>query len=548
MELHETLYSLRWTIGQESFEDPDEFRAALDDFLDEGSLSSGQINLLVDAMRFGAYRRMMSMIESGAEPAAAVEAGGELLSRERGSADLGGSRWACAVLGYAAGKVPALDVQRFLPGTGGTSADGVPPHVGASAAGASSATTDRPPAAPTTTAPPGAFPPGAPTFAPHSQGSATGWSGQQSPQAGQPAGPWPTSGQSPRPDQPTGPWQSGGEWNQPGGPPPYWSTDPGAGPGGPPPKKPQNKVLLAAIAGVVAVVLLGSGVAFFVLNGNDEPSQPSGPKFPAAIESDAVNEKYEALGANVAASAQECAQQEPTAEVAHHVICEMPNGTLDLTTYESSTDLEAVREETVNFRPEVLYSEQEVGVFFSQRLRRVPTLYWDDGAELQSASYQARSGVGPGRLHAWFKDIDPPGIDFPASPENPDLVAFIERTGDHSCKREMTHTFQSGATEQNMCQGPSSWAWITHFDSERALKAFRRIYASFAQDNSSSPTTWNHDGGPTLGAYIAYHDFSDGGRPVVYFDDVICRCSAVAFGNDVSDYHDELATEWGFTG
>jgi hypothetical protein len=547
MELHETLYSLRWTIGQESFEDPDEFRAALDDFLDEGSLSSGQINLLVDAMRFGAYRRMMSMIESGAEPAAAVEAGGELLSRERGSADLGGSRWACAVLGYAAGKVPDLDVQRFLPGTGGTSADGVPPHVGASATGASSAATDRPPAAPTTTAPPGAFPPGAPTFAPHSQGSATGWSGQESAPPGHTGGPWATSGQTPRPDQPTGPWQSGGEWNQPGGPPPYWSTEPGAGSGSPPPKKPQNRVLLAAIAGVVAVVLLGSGVAFW-LNRDEAPKPPPGPEFPAAIESDAVNEKYEALGANVASSAEECSRQEPTGEVAHHVICEMPNGTLELTTYESLADLEGVRERTVNFRPEVLYSEQQAGVFFSQRLQRVPTLYWDDEGQLQSASYQANAGVGPVRLHSWFKDIDPPGIDFPAGPENPDLVAFIERTGDHSCKRNMTYSFQNGATEQNTCQGGSSTAWITHFDSERAMKAYRRSNVDIAADHDAVPTTWTHDGGPTLGTYVAYHDWTDGGRPNVYFDDVLCRCSAVVWGDNVSQTYGELASEWGFTG
>lgn len=127
MELHERLDALRSALGAEVFEHPDNFRAALDDFLDEGSASTGEINLLVDAVRLDAYRRMIGMIESGAEPPAAVEAAGALLARERGSADLVGSRWACALLGYAVGRVSAAEVKRYetspaAPATGATGA------------------------------------------------------------------------------------------------------------------------------------------------------------------------------------------------------------------------------------------------------------------------------------------------------------------------------------------------------------------------------------------------------------------------------------------
>ena len=55
MELHESLYALGLRLGREVFEDPDSFRGALDDFLDEDSATTGDINLLVDAVRLGAF-------------------------------------------------------------------------------------------------------------------------------------------------------------------------------------------------------------------------------------------------------------------------------------------------------------------------------------------------------------------------------------------------------------------------------------------------------------------------------------------------------------
>ena len=113
MELHETLYELGLTSGRAVFDDADLLRAALDDYLDEGAASTGDINLLVDAVRLGAFRMMLTTIESGAEPGRAVEAAGELLARDRGTSDVNATRWACAVLGFAVGKVSATDVRRF---------------------------------------------------------------------------------------------------------------------------------------------------------------------------------------------------------------------------------------------------------------------------------------------------------------------------------------------------------------------------------------------------------------------------------------------------
>ena len=113
MELHENLYALGLRLGREVFDDPDSFRGALDDFLDEDAATTGDINLLVDAVRLGAFGSMTSMLGSGAQVTAAVEEAGSRLARDRGSADVAGAQWACAVLGFAIGKVSDAEVRRY---------------------------------------------------------------------------------------------------------------------------------------------------------------------------------------------------------------------------------------------------------------------------------------------------------------------------------------------------------------------------------------------------------------------------------------------------
>ena len=113
MELHESLYALGRSQGRELFNDADSFRGALDDYLDEDSATTGDINLLVDAVRLGAYQGMMSMLDSGADADRAVSEAGSRLARDRGSADVGGAMWALAVLGYATGKVSDPQVRRY---------------------------------------------------------------------------------------------------------------------------------------------------------------------------------------------------------------------------------------------------------------------------------------------------------------------------------------------------------------------------------------------------------------------------------------------------
>ncbi|KRB77057.1 hypothetical protein ASE01_09870 [Nocardioides sp. Root190] len=106
MKLHQSLADLARDHGHGLFRDATAFRGSLDDYLDEGQASSGTINLLTDAVRLGALDGMLTMLDSGANPADAVESAGQRLARDRGSADVRGCQWAVAVLGFALGKVP----------------------------------------------------------------------------------------------------------------------------------------------------------------------------------------------------------------------------------------------------------------------------------------------------------------------------------------------------------------------------------------------------------------------------------------------------------
>ena len=105
MNLHEHLRDLVARQGPNVVESAESFRAALDDFLTEDEATTGELNLLVDAVRLGAVHRLVSMIDQGAEPDAAVREAGEVFARDRGTDDVARCRWAVAVVGFALGRV-----------------------------------------------------------------------------------------------------------------------------------------------------------------------------------------------------------------------------------------------------------------------------------------------------------------------------------------------------------------------------------------------------------------------------------------------------------
>ncbi|GAA4092713.1 peptidoglycan-binding protein [Nocardioides kongjuensis] len=105
MEIQHELAELSRTAGPQVFDEAEPFRAAVDDFLTSDSVTTGELNLLVDAVRLRGFARLTEMLDRGAAPAAALDAAAEQLARDRGTTEVAGAGWALAVLGFAVGRV-----------------------------------------------------------------------------------------------------------------------------------------------------------------------------------------------------------------------------------------------------------------------------------------------------------------------------------------------------------------------------------------------------------------------------------------------------------
>ncbi len=125
MALHETLRELVEVRGTGVTEDAEEFRGALDDFLSEADATTGELNLLVDAVRLGGLRRLVDVLDHGAEVDAAVHEAATGLARDRGSDDVRRAGWAVATLGFALGRVPAATIRAY--GAGSSRSTILPP-------------------------------------------------------------------------------------------------------------------------------------------------------------------------------------------------------------------------------------------------------------------------------------------------------------------------------------------------------------------------------------------------------------------------------------
>ena len=105
--LHDELAELRAAVGVHVFDDPVAFRAAFDDFIPEGSATTGEVSLLVGAIATGALQRVKEQLALGADPEMTIAAQGEQLARDRGTSESSGARWALSALAHAVGAVPA---------------------------------------------------------------------------------------------------------------------------------------------------------------------------------------------------------------------------------------------------------------------------------------------------------------------------------------------------------------------------------------------------------------------------------------------------------
>ncbi len=113
MEIHHAVRDVVERVGPGLLQDAESFRGVLDDVLDEEDAGVGEVNLLVDAVRFGAVDQLVRLLDSDADPALAATTVGAGFARQRGGANTHSASWACAVLGFAVGRV-SDDVVRVL--------------------------------------------------------------------------------------------------------------------------------------------------------------------------------------------------------------------------------------------------------------------------------------------------------------------------------------------------------------------------------------------------------------------------------------------------
>ena len=496
MELHESLYALGLRLGREVFEDPDSFRGALDDFLDEDSATTGDINLLVDAVRLGAFASMTSMIGSGAQVTAAVEEAGNRLARDRGSADVAGAQWACAVLGFAIGKVSDAEVRRYR----------------------TQHATPQPPSQPL---PPTQFPaqqapPGAaPTQRPGVPAS-----------AGQPTaqGPLPTA--QPLYGQPG----SGGVPSPPVNVPPPSSWPPAQ------PAQPRKRKKWPILVAVVAVLAIIGGGAFAVIalrddGGGGGGSGGGGGGGEPATDPEAVSERYDKLAGDVGdvgEGVDECEAVDTSDGTTEVLECGFADGTLALTTYETMQDLEASRDTSTSTDAGTRYSKTDAGVIYGVNNASavseadVASIYWDSNEGLQSATITAKSDEVT--LDQLVEDLDAtdPVVAWPTAPEDEGMLELAgEFVKVNQCDR--IETIQAGELEESICSGPDGITiFMGVFENLKEFKEYRRDALQQGADQGYPLRNWNFDGNTREGAAAEYLNSS--GDAVRYWDKPECKC------------------------
>lgn len=528
MELHDHLYALGLRMGREVFDDADGFRGALDDFLDEDAATTGDINLLVDAVRLGAFRSMTTLLDGGADVRAAIEEAGGRLARDRGSVDVAGAQWACAVLGFAVGRVADPDVRRYR------SQHPVDPGMAATIL----PSTPQPPAQPPVPPQQPGAPGGPGGFGPPPSSPFTAQPGQPGqPPAAQPYSAPQQQFQSSSFPAPGAPGGLGGQQS--------W-------PAAQPPKKKRWPIVVAIVA---VLALVGGGIGYVVANsGDDDKKQAAGetdgpttdgPTTDDPVTSDpptpdpdgtdfaAVNTRYSGLGAMVTTGVDSCAASGSQSGVSERLECTFANGVLELVTYDTPSELTAARKRAINRTSGGVYEKSASGILMgfedkdSDGNAKSAYLYWDNNASSQSAKYVGDPAVDLDDLVSVFNSTDP-SIAYPTGPSSPELLAFA---GDWfktpKCRR--IETLVNGEIEENYCDvnGPIE-VYLGQFETRKDFNSYRRLTRQNAlADGRKDPKTWSYTGGDVEGTLSEYT--TDSGSAVRYWDQPDCLCYAEAY-------------------
>lgn len=511
MELHEAIRELVAAHGTSMFSDASGFRGVLDDVLEEDQASTGDINLLVDAVRFDVLTPLAAMIDGGADPFRAVEEAGLRLARDRGGDDQAASSWAAAVIGYAVGKVPEVVIQRYRSQR--------PPSSQAPLAGPPTGPPlQSPPQPPVASAPPTAWPP----------------------QSGQQVGPptvMPGYQSAPQQQQPS-------PYGVAGGYPPAPAY------GGAPPKKKGAALWIAAA--VAGVVVIGGGVTGLVLanGGDDDPGAKGDGKSSETsetpevdVEPAALDKRYTALASTISSGTSECTAATPAAGQTEVIDCVVNAGKLRLITYADADTLTAARKARLDYRAGTLTADNGTTALYEFDPERGGTadpaiVYWDSTSALQSATITGEGSAKVDSLVTLYKATSP-RVAEPTGPQHAVFRDFININMDvSSCTRQ--RTFFVGESEEASCTAVDGIVVnVGRYTTRKGMRTDRKYYKEqYDKAGTSGGTqggggTWKFGEGKAEGAYYAYRD-SDGETATLYWDYDLsdCYCYGVAWSFD----------------
>lgn len=491
MELHDAIRSVVVQHGSGMLSDGSGFRGVLDDVLEEDQATTGDINLLVDAVRFDVMSPLVAMIDSGADVSRAVEEAGARLARERGGDDQAAASWAAAVLGYALGKVPEAIVLRYR--------------------------SQRPPSH----LPPPSTPPTAPTAPPAPP--------IQSP----PPTVWPAQGQP-------APSVSPGYGSAPQ-PAPYTGYPQGPGFGAPPPRKGKGPVVWVAAA-VAGIVVVGGIIAGIVVatGGDDDPSrktdESSGPETPEVdVDPAAIDARYDALASKITEGASDCTAATAASGEAEAVECTVNAGTLRLVTYEDQAAAESARTARLDYRAGTMTADNGTTALYEYDPERGGTsdpavVYWDSTTALQSATLTAEGSAKIDALSTLYTATSP-RVAVPTAPAHPVLREFIDINMDVAgCERQ--RTFFVGETEESSCEADVDGIVVNvgRYHTRKGMVDDRQYYKGKYDEAATQGGggVWRFGEGKGEGAYYAY---LDDGTAALYWDwnKSDCYCYGIAW-------------------
>jgi hypothetical protein len=255
---------------------------------------------------------------------------------------------------------------------------------------------------------------------------------------------------------------------------------------------------------------------------------------------EALNERYQSLGAMVTSGMDSCAATQTQSGQSEKVECKFGQGTLVLTTYSSFSELQAARRRRLNMAEGTIVSDVESGAYYrfdpttaDPESTAPPIIYWDSQAGVQSAEITGSNGVKADQLDPAFNAVSAT-VTPPDGPTDIAVKDFNSLFDIVNCQRIPTEI--DGELEESECRRSGRRTWVGKFAKVNDLRRYRSNAKTLTGgDGDLVVDYWYNDDNsngqqdsdePEQGKIYGYIEEQDGGTNygVLYIDDLDCRC------------------------